>query len=228
MINWLHAKLHTPQRGWDPIPLEYARSYADLEWQKFDESPLREIEEWLGGFSGKEVLDLGAGPGQFTGAIARKGSRVTWHDISKNYRKIAQERNLDLPIEYSLGYLEDAIALGEGRFDLVFNRICWCYSRSDYAFAKLVWRLLRPGGVGYIDTSNASARSDTLTRSVRLRTWLNTRLSWKVGHPYPPHGRVAKLILQLPVDRVLVDYSRRSNDRVLFVRSVSSRCRQST
>src|SRR5260370_11759575 len=144
MMNGVEGKVRTRQRGWDTITLEDARSYAALEWQKFDERPLQEIEEWLGGFSGKEVLDLGGGPGQFTIAMAHKGSRVTWHDISQNYRRIAQARNPGLPVEYSLGYLEDAIALGEGRFDLVFNRICWNYSRSDDAFATLIWRLLRP------------------------------------------------------------------------------------
>ena len=221
MINWLHATLHRPEKGWDPIPLEHATQYAQDEWHKLDESPLTEIESWLGGFAGKEVLDLGGGPGQFAVAMARRGARVTWHDVSTNYRRIVEQRNPGLAVSYSVGYLEDAIALGEGRFDLVFNRICWNYSRSDAAFAEIIWRLVRPGGIGYVDTTNSTFGYDALPLSARLRTRLSTGTGLKVGHPLPPRGRIARLLLRLPVERVLIDYSRPTNDRVLFRKPVN-------
>jgi 2-polyprenyl-3-methyl-5-hydroxy-6-metoxy-1,4-benzoquinol methylase len=216
VINWLHSKLHRPERGWDPISLQHAMHYAQDEWLKLDESPLEEIERWLGGFSGKEVLDLGGGPGQFSVAMARRGARVTWHDVSRNYRQIVEQRNPGLNMSYSIGYLEDALSLGESRFDLVFNRICWNYSRSDSDFAGLVWRLVRPGGIGYVDTTNSTFQYDAQPVSARLRTWLSTCTGLKVGHPLPPHGRVARLLLRLPIERALVDYSQSTNDRVLF------------
>lgn len=223
MINWLHSKLHRPERGWDPISRLHAIQYAEDEWRKLDESPLDEIARWLQGFAGKEVLDLGGGPGQFTVAMARRGARVTWHDVSHNYRQIVEQRNPGLNVSCSIGYLEDAIALGEGRFDLVFNRICWNYSRSDSAFAELLWRLIRPGGIGYVDTTNATFQYAAQPASARLRTWLSARTGLKVGHPLPPRGRVAQLLLRLPIERALIDYSQPTNDRVLFRKSESQK-----
>lgn len=216
MINWLHGKLRRPHAGWDPIPTRHAVEYSAHEWHHLDASPLVELEEWVGGFEGKEVLDLGAGPGQFTTLLAKKGALVTWHDVSMNYQRIAEEGGRGLGIKYSLGYLEDAAALGEERFDLVFNRICWNYCRSDRGFARLIWGLLRPGGVGYIDTTISGFGAGSLTRSAKIRDWLNARLWWKVGHPNPPRGRVAELIVRMPIERLMVDYSRTWNDRVLF------------
>lgn len=220
MINWLHARLHRPGTGWDPVPLDHACTYAEGAWRELDEQPLDRIESWLGGFAGKEVLDLGGGPGQFSCAMARRGAQVTWHDVSQNYLNIVKQKGAGLPIRYSLGYLEEAQALGDARFDLVFNRICWYYSRSDRGFARLIWKLLRPGGVGYVDASNSTFRVGALSMSARIRTGLNSVCYWKIGHPHPPHGRIANLLMRLPIDRMLIDYSEPSNDRLLFVKSV--------
>ncbi|HEV8331072.1 MAG TPA: methyltransferase domain-containing protein [Steroidobacteraceae bacterium] len=216
MINWLHAVTHRPEQGWDPVPAEHAVHYAQGQWEVLDEAPLQELEDWLGGFAGKDVLDLGGGPGQFTVAMARRGARVTWHDVSANYREIVRARNPGYAIRDSLGYLEDAIRLGESAFDLVFNRICFNYSRSDRHFVQMIWKLLKPGGVGYVDTNNALFHFDELALGARLRTWLNTGTGWKIGHPFPPHGRLARLVLALPTERVVVDYSRATNDRIIF------------
>jgi SAM-dependent methyltransferase len=216
MINWLHAKIHRPAEGWDPVPAEHARSYAEGQWATLDEAPLQELEGWVGSFVDKDVLDLGGGPGQFTVALARRGARVTWHDVSANYRDILRARNPGFELRYSLGYLEDAIGLGAGTFDVVFNRICFNYSRSDRQFVQLIWRLLKPGGVGYVDANNERFHADTLSPGARLRTWLNATTGWKIGHPFPPHGRLARQLLALPVDRIMVDYSRPTNDRVIF------------
>ena len=175
MINWLHSKLYRPEKGWDPVPREHARRYADAEWEKLDESCLDKIEEWLGVFEGKRVLDLGGGPGQFSVAMARRGARVTWHDVSRIYQQFAEEkaRRAGVSISWSLGYLDEALRLGEGGFDLVFNRICWYYAISDRDFSRVVWRLLKGGGVGYIDSNNASFNHGKMSLSMRLRTRLN-------------------------------------------------------
>jgi hypothetical protein len=115
-----------------------------------------------------------------------------------------------------LGYLDDAVRLLERTYDLVFNRICWYYGRGDRSFADMVYRLVGPGGCGYVDTTNSLFNADRQSASVRMRTWLNAACSIKIGHPYPPRGRVATLLLRHPVERLLVDYSAASSDRVLF------------
>lgn len=218
MINWLHSKLHRPEKGWDPVPADHAASYTEGEWANVDETPLDELEAWIGGFADKRVLDLGGGPGQYTYAMARRGAHVTWHDVSRTYRGIAQTRCAGLPIEYSLGYLEEAINLGAESFDLVFNRICFSYSRSERALAGVIWHVLRPGGVAYVDTNNSRFHWDRLSAVARARTLLNSTIGWKIGHPFPAPGRLAQLFLKFPVQRVLIDYSRATNDRIIFLK----------
>jgi 2-polyprenyl-3-methyl-5-hydroxy-6-metoxy-1,4-benzoquinol methylase len=218
MINWLHSRFHKPSQGWDPIAPEWARDYSNNEWNSLNLSCIDEIECWLGGFGGKRILDLGGGPGQFSVAIARRGGMVTWHDVSKSYLDIARMRAADAGVEirWSLGYLEDAERAFKAEFDLVFNRVCWYYCRNDYLFSRIIWNVLKKDGVCYIDTNNSYFRSDSLTAAARFRIWLNSYFWIKIGHPMPPRGRIAKLFLMRPLSKMLVDYDRLENDRVIF------------
>lgn len=177
----------------------------------------------MGGFAGKRILDLGGGSGQWTIAFAQKGSDVTWHDISGNYRTLTSEKaeENNVTIKFSLGYLDDARKLLEGYFDLVFNRVCFNYAIADESFASVLYSLVKPGGVAYVDTHISSWRRETLSSSARARTWINDHLGYKIGHPFPPRGRIARLFLGLPIERMLVDYSSAGNDRVIFRRPVA-------
>lgn len=223
MINWLFSELQRPERGWDPVPAEHAQEYGRAEWQSVNEHLLDQLEDWLGGLAGKRVLDLGGGPGHYSVAFARRGASVTWFDVSRNYQAMAQAKAAEMlvadRVQFCLGYMDDASRLLPERYDLVFNRICWNYGRSDRAFADVVYQLVRPGGWGYIDATNTLFNADKLSASARLRTWLNAACSIKIGHPYPPRGRVATLLLREPMARLLVDYTSACNDRVLFEKS---------
>ena len=223
MINWIHSKLNAVESGWDPITAKYASEYALNEWEKLDESVLDPIEEWVGGFGGKEVLDLGGGPGQFSVAMARRGANVTWHDVSRNYQRILDQRAQGLPIRISLGYMEDAVRLGTSRFDVIFSRICWYYCRGDRSFSRLIYNLLRPGGIGYVDTNNSTFQYASLSNLAKFRTWLNSATFLKIGHPHPPRGRIASLMMAFPLKRIAIDYSRETNDRILFEKSEAIR-----
>lgn len=220
MINWLFSQAQRPEYGWDPVPAEHARHYSRSEWQGVNEPLLDQLDEWVGGLKGKRVLDLGGGPGQYSIAFARRGARVTWFDVSRNYQALAQAKADELlvadAVQFRLGYLDDAPRLLAETYDLVFNRICWYYGRGDRSFADVVYRLVRPGGCGYIDTTNSLFNADRLSASARMRTWLNAACSIKIGHPYPPRGRIAALLLRRPMERLLVDYSTAASDRVLF------------
>lgn len=64
MINRLHARMHRPERGWDPVPPGHASTYAENEWcAGVREELLDELDTWVGGLEGKRVLDLGGGAG---------------------------------------------------------------------------------------------------------------------------------------------------------------------
>ncbi len=221
MINWIHSRWRRPERGWDPVPKGYAERYAEEEWREVDSDLIMQLERWAGGLQGKRLLDLGGGPGQYSVAFAKLGAHVIWHDVSRNYLEIAKAkaRENGVLITFSLGYLEDAERyLGSG-FDVVFNRICWYYARSDRAFADLTYRLVRPGGVGYVDVPNAEAIYAKLTATRRFQTWLNAHIYLKIGHPFPPRGRVASLLQRYPLSQIYIDYRLPGNDRIFFVRA---------
>lgn len=221
MINRVLARLRRPEKGWDPIPPAYAAEYSDRVWaQGVDEAALDDLERRLGGFAGKRVLDLGAGPGHYTVAFAKRKALATWHDVSRAYRAIAGEKAAaeGVTIAFNVGDMDDAAGFYSEPFDLVFNRICWYYCRDDRAFAQTMFGLVKPGGIGYIDTMHSGANPPGASMSLRLRTWLNDRFGIKIGHPYPPHGRIEELFRELPVESVLADYSDPSKDRVLFVK----------
>jgi len=222
MINYIHSRLHRPENGWDPVPPQHAENYGADDWnQGINEALLDELDRWVGGLAGKQVLDLGGGPGQYAIAFAKRGSEVTWHDVSRAYRDMAQEkaREHGVRVHFSLGYLDEAPQLLSRLFDLVFNLGCWFYGFDERSFSNVVFTLVKPGGVGYIDTPNTGYPHEYLSTSTRLRTWLNHRFAIKIGHPFPPHGRLARIFVRKPVEKLLVDYSSPINDRLIFLKS---------
>ncbi len=216
MMNRLHALFHRPERGWDPVPCEYAREYAERVWQQFDYQLLDAVERWTDGFAGKEILDLGAGPGQFAVAFAQRGALVTWYDVSRNYLRIAQQKAKEagVDITFVLGYMDEAPRLLHKQFDLVFNRVCFYYGWSDFSFAKVIYQLIRPGGYACIEANNSTFGWDRLSLTARFRTWLNATLGIKIGHPHPPRGRIPAAFLRYPIKQMLVEYPEPHLDRI--------------
>jgi len=217
-VNYLHSLLHRVELGWDPIQATYAKEYERHALKDVDLSLVERIGALSGGLTGKQVLDLGGGPGQYSVLFAKQGARVTWHDVSREYQKIAMGRAeaQGVPVEFSLGYLEEAKKFGKESFDVVFCRVCWYYCRSDRAFGRLIYSLLKPCGVGYIECNTpAFAKLKGLRK---LQSWLNERIWWKIGHPLPPHGRIAKLVQKYPLECLELDYSSELVDRMFFVK----------
>lgn len=218
MINRLHSWVNRPENGWDPVPQGYAHEYGVHEWSAGVQGALLDdLEKRLGGFAGKQVLDLGGGPGHYSVAFAARGANVTWFDVSKNYRDFAQQkaREAQVNIEFSLGYMDNASRILNRQFDLVFNRICWNYCIDDSSFARVVYSLVKPGGWAFIDTNHSAVGRETASLSTRTRTWLNDTLGLKVGHAYPPRGRVEKLFRRHQPGQLIAEYPPR-NDRVLL------------
>lgn len=224
MINRLHSILFRPEKGFDPVPLQHAIQYGEAEWKKVNYVLINELEKYIGGLSGKRILDLGGGPGQYSVAFAKRGAVVTWYDISHIYKAFAEEKakNMGCNINFYIGYLDEANILLKESYDLVFNRICWNYSISDKSFADIVFRLVRPGGLGYIDTNHSGCKRELLSMAPRFRTWLNDSLAIKIGHPFPPHGRLAHLFLKKQIDHIVIDYRSPANDRICFTKSLNA------
>lgn len=218
MINHLHALLQRPEKGWDPVPAQYAAEYALQEWRNFDESRVTELEEKIGGLEDKQVIDLGAGGGQYSVAFAKRGALVTWHDVSRSYLQIAQQKAKEAGVDvtFSLGYMDEAPQILQKQFDLVFNRFCFCYGWSDASFVSVIYKLVRPGGYAYIETNNSSFGWERLSPTARFRVWLNAATGIKIGHPHPPRGRIPVLLLRYPLRQMIVDYSEPHVDRIFI------------
>jgi SAM-dependent methyltransferase len=220
-LNYLHSRLHRVEDGWDPISSAYAEEYASFAWSERHPALVERLDQQVGGLVGKRVLDLGGGPGQYSILFAQHGAEVTWHDVSRQYESIARRRAeaAGVKVAFSMGYLEAAARFDQQPFDLVFCRVCWYYARSDRAFAKLLYSVVKPGGLGYVECNTPAFAKPTGKRKVQY--WLNQRLWWKVGHPLPPRGRIARLLQQYPLKRMELDYSSELTDIVVFVRPES-------
>lgn len=228
MINWLHSKLHRPEKGWDPVDPAWAQEYATAEWQMVDNDLLDKLEVQLGGLRGKRVLDMGAGAGQYSVALAQRGADVTWHDISQTYQRIAQQKAAvaKVNLHWSLGYLEETQALQPASFDLIFNRICWYYCQHDKAFAQQLCGLLAPDGLLYIHAPNSRFHGNKLSILAQWRTGLNATTGFKIGHPMLPPRRIATLFADLPISKLEADYRDPRND-VIWVWKASDESRTS-
>ena len=215
-LNYLHSLFHRVESGWDPISQEYAQDYAEFSSSRVDSSLVESLDARVGGLRSRRVLDLGGGPGQYSVLFAQRGAEVTWHDISREYRNIAEARAnaMGVRLRYTLGYLESAAKLNPEPFDLVFCRVCWYYGRSDRQFARLFYSLVKPGGMGYIECNTPAFSNPSGARTVQY--WLNEFLGWKIGHPMPPRGRIAKLIQAYPISSLSLDYSSPLLDIVEF------------
>lgn len=218
MINRLHSWIHQPGQGWDPVAPEYASEYAESEWRNINVVLIDQLEQRIGGFSGKRVLDLGGGPGQYSVAFARRGARVTWHDVSRTYQKIAARHAAEAGVQivFSLGYLEEADRLITDPFDFVFTRLAWCYCMNDRRFARLVYSLIKPEGAAYIESN--TPRFENPRGLKRLVYFLNNWFGWKIGHPHPPHGRLASLLNGYPITLMIPDYSNDLVDKIFLIK----------
>ena len=168
MVNYIISKFQRPEKGWDPVPKEYYMKYATSEWERgIDKNLIDTLDFWIGGLKGKNILDLGGGPGQYAVEFAKRGANVTWHDVSNRYLDFASNKAKEnnVSINFSLGYMDEANKLLHQKYDLVFNRICWNYCFSDFAFIKVIFDLLTNDGVAYIDTTHSIWKKNSLSLS---------------------------------------------------------------
>lgn len=209
--------MNRPERGWDPVRAEWAEEYAEYAWNELvDEATIDWVERTSGSLKGLEVLDLGGGPGQYSAALARRGAKVTWHDVSARYRDIAQRRTraAGAEVRFSVGYLEDAAKFGRQSFDLVFCRSCWYYAVADRPLTRIIHELIRPGGTGFVNCPLSSGPGGSVARRVQVSLYED--FGFKVGHPMPPPGRLAEAFGEYPIEDLQVRTLPKNEEEILF------------
>lgn len=219
MINRLHRLLHDPKQGWDPISASYAEQYAG-EVAGVDLSIVKRVEAAVGGLEHRRVADVGSGPGQYGIAFGKRGAQVTCVDVSGRYLEIARRGfgAAGLSAEFVLAYMEDLGKIACGEFDVVFNNVCWYYCTGDYGFARSLLRATKPGGILFVRVQNAESHVHAQAGR-RVRYWMHKRLGWKMGHLFPPRGRVEQAFRRTGLCETTADYSDPGMDLVLVRKS---------
>ena len=94
MINQIYYKIFRNKLfAWDPAKGQTLENYSNKDrFSKLDIKTLDLIENHFD-FTNKKVLDLGAGVGNYTLKFIELGANVDWVDVSKNFKKIAEEKN---------------------------------------------------------------------------------------------------------------------------------------
>ena len=85
MINEIYYRIFRNNAFWDPAKGETKQKYANKErFFNIDHRAINNIEKHFE-FKNKQVLDLGAGVGNYSVEFLKKGSYVDWLDVSKYF-----------------------------------------------------------------------------------------------------------------------------------------------
>jgi len=105
---------------------------------------------------GKQVLDMGCGPGEYTKILVEKGAEVTAIDISEKFIEIITKR-----FENISAYVQD-LNLGlpkeeSGKYDIVISPLTIHYVEDLKSLFREVSRVLKPKGLFLFSTHSPIA-----------------------------------------------------------------------
>jgi SAM-dependent methyltransferase len=149
----------------DPLIAAAERYHASSEWQA--------VTQLLRGLMGK-ALDVGAGRGIASYALAREGFKVTSLEPDPSaivgaaaIRALAAEAALPIDV---VEKFSERLPFAAGEFDLVFARAVLHHTRDLDLACSEMYRVLRPGGI------LVAAREHVISKEADLGKFLD-------GHP---------------------------------------------
>jgi 2-polyprenyl-3-methyl-5-hydroxy-6-metoxy-1,4-benzoquinol methylase len=150
MIAEIYKKYHSS--GEERAEMEIIDAWFNTPRGQYQYS--LDLIEREGGMQGKNVVELGCGPGRFLYECRERGARVTGIDNSPGAVSLAKQHfNLDLIHET----VEDAVrkkSVSSCVFDYVFAFEIIEHVRDPRQFVNIAWNLLAPGGVAFVSTPN--------------------------------------------------------------------------
>ena len=196
MINQIYYKIFRNKLfAWDPARGQTLENYSNKDrFSKLDIKTLDLIENHFD-FTNKKVLDLGAGVGNYTLKFIELGANVDWVDVSKNFKKIAEEKIISIEnkstnnVNFYNIHLSN-ISTIKKKYDLIFNRLSWRYSFSDKKFAKDISNMLNTGGLLYIKENVWDEDNKNYGRFSKFQNLVYRNLDYKIGHPIPLKNKI--------------------------------------
>jgi len=123
---------------WGRCADEYLDTFSDLTSQAI---PL--LLNSIGDCRGRQVLDLGSGPGNVAEVFAERGAEVTGVDFSPQMVKVAQSQFPHISFKEANG---EQIPFDDGTFDaVVCNYVVHHFAQPEVVFRE-IFRVLKPGG----------------------------------------------------------------------------------
>lgn len=120
----------------------------EVMWRQDLGRSLRVAFEWLGDLHGRQVLELGCGPGDYTVMLARRGARVTAVDIAPSGPRITRYRARLSGVEPAIQTHRmpaETLAFAGETFDWVVG-FGLLHHANRTRLGPEVRRVLRPGG----------------------------------------------------------------------------------
>lgn len=204
MINAFIAKFQQPQKGFDPVPQHHVEKYFEEAYngQRFNQKIIDRLKSTLS-LKDKKILDLGAGPGQYTKYFIDQGADTYYHDISLRYLRLFKEKFPTLNFTSTIDYLDNF----KGTYDLIFNNVCFCYAMDDYSFVKKIQKGLNPNGIyfGILGNENVFKKQLSKRFLIQCQFYLNDFFGIKIGHPFTSKRRIAKLFSPKRFDVITIE-----------------------
>jgi len=146
-----------------------AASAEDIEWKSVEFSRRYEIaEKHLGAKSGKRVLDIGSGPGEFLELGISRG----WEVLGVEPSPVAAAYARGKGIEIITGFFDEKLAATLGVFDFVHMSEVLEHIPNPQALLKSAYSLLKPGGILCISVPNDfSPVQQVLVESEKYTPW---------------------------------------------------------
>jgi SAM-dependent methyltransferase len=166
-IIWLRSQPDKQQLVFDafyddPLITAAKRYYTGTEWQA--------VSELLHGRSGR-ALDVGAGRGIASYALAREGFKVTSLEPDTSVivgaaaiRGLAEEAELPISV---VEELSEHLPFADNVFDVVFARAVLHHTRDLNLACSEMYRVLRPGGI------MIAAREHVISKDADLQRFLD-------------------------------------------------------
>lgn len=158
---------------YDSLIAGVGAEYLELRWGKhpLQRSHFRQTRRSVHRFfrevagDGGNLLEVGCGPGTWTGICLQHADEVTVLDISAEMLRVTRERFRDDPrLRYVCADLEQVSVVENAPFDVIFSARALEYMQDKRTAVAKLRAALRPGGVVGIITKNPAWRDKVRAR----------------------------------------------------------------